>query len=101
MFSKPILYFLTSFFLIVSSIFIHEWVHVQQFTSSKNNVDEVCLLGWKEFEDGTAAGWVKSTLSNRPDIDKMEVHAHLVQFVYIIAGGIMLNLWIGRFKSHQ
>lgn len=94
-----VLYGLVGFFLIVSSIALHETVHIVQFTSSGSPIDEVAFLGWKASGDSVAAGWVKSTSTKNFSLGELEFWAHAVQFVYLIVAGFLLNLWALSYKG--
>lgn len=89
---KHLLYLLSVFFLVVTSLWLHEGIHYLQFQASNHRVDEVCLTGW----GSGALGWVKTTSSQEPDISRMEFQSYLLQFIYVAMAGILLGMIIEK-----
>lgn len=93
---KTMLHILIFFYLILSSIFIHEFIHAFQILSSGDDVDEICFLGWKRFNNTDAIGWTKSIVKKEYKKGELEFDAYIIQFIYLIFGGILLSVWKER-----
>ncbi len=94
-----VLYAMVLFFLTVTSIMVHEGVHMLQFTLAGNEIDEVVLLGWKPIESGSAAGWVKAGVSRNFSLAELELQAHFVQILYVFFMGFALNVWAAGYRK--
>jgi cytoskeletal protein RodZ len=87
------------FFIITTSIWVHELIHVYQLNQSNQDVDEVCFVGWRRFEKTNAVGWVKSTVSTNLNEKQMENHSLFIQVVYVTIIGFFFVKWIENIKS--
>jgi len=88
---KIMVYFLVFFFIITTSIWVHELIHVYQLSKNNQHVDEVCLMGWKTTKESSAVGWVKSLVHKELEEKKMEDHALLVQVFYVTATALFFT----------
>lgn len=97
-----IILFLCIFFTTISSIALHEFVHVLQYSSAGYEIEEVCLLS---YQDGKA-GWVKfsgeingiqSYKYGEIYKDEYELQAYAISIIYHILMFIILIFYL--FKS--
>ena len=99
--SDIVLYTMVMFFLTVTSIAVHETVHIIQFSLAGSDIDEIVFLGWKQTDTGNAAGWVKSATTKNFSLGELELQAHFVQIIYVFIMGFLLNLWAAGYRKRE
>ncbi len=86
--SHYLLVFLVGFFLLTSSIIIHELIHYLHFIALGSEIQEVVLLGWQQSNAEPALGWVTATASFTVNTHIMELLAYTIQLSYLVGGSL-------------
>jgi hypothetical protein len=88
-FSRAV-YFIVFMFLIVP---IHEIIHIADITINKGKIEEFCLLGAKNEEDGLALGWVYA-------YSKASLKEHVVIILSVLITSFLAFLLIWTIQLH-